>query len=56
MARIGISDDAAARYLGIIEQRIRHVVQSCYEGKRIVIFSGGAAKGTKEVLEEIEGE
>lgn len=33
--------------------RIRHVVQSAFNGKRIVIFSGGEAKGTEEVLAEI---
>src|SRR5581483_6388940 len=26
--------------------RVRHVVQSAFNGKRIVIFSGGEAKGT----------
>ena len=35
--------------------RVRHVVQSAFDGRRIVIFSGGAAKGTDEVLREIEG-
>ncbi len=35
--------------------RVRHVVQSCFNGKRIVIFSGGEAKGKDEVLEEIRG-
>jgi len=35
--------------------RVRHVIQSCFNGKRIVIFSGGEAKGTDEVLEEIKG-
>lgn len=36
-----------------LEERVRHVVQCCFEGKRIVIFSGGAAKGREAVLEEI---
>ena len=36
-----------------LEERIRHVKQCCFEGKRIVIFSGGAAKGRDAVLEEI---
>jgi class I fructose-bisphosphate aldolase len=31
------------------------VVQSAFNGKRIVIFSGGEAKGTDEVLAEIRG-
>lgn len=34
--------------------RIRHVVQSCFNGKRIVIFSGGEAKGTDELLQEVK--
>ncbi len=38
-----------------MEQRIRHVVKSCFDGRRIVIFSGGEAKGTAEVLAEIQG-
>jgi class I fructose-bisphosphate aldolase len=38
-----------------LEQRIAHVVKSCFDGKRIVIFSGGEAKGTEEVLAEIRG-
>ena len=32
--------------------RVRHVVQAAFDGRRIVIFSGGAAKGTDEVLRE----
>ena len=35
--------------------RVRHVVQSAFNGKRIIIFSGGEAKGTEEVLEEVRG-
>jgi class I fructose-bisphosphate aldolase len=38
-----------------LEDRTRHVIQSSFNGKRIVIFSGGAAKGTDEVYEEIRG-
>jgi len=34
--------------------RVKHVVQSAFDGKRIVIFSGGPAKGREEVLEEIK--
>ena len=39
--------------IGTLADRVRHVVQSAFNGKRIVIFSGGPAKGTAEVLEEI---
>ncbi len=38
-----------------LAERVKHVVQSAFNGKRIVIFSGGEAKGTDAVLEEIKG-
>jgi class I fructose-bisphosphate aldolase len=38
-----------------LAERVKHVVQSSFNGKRIVIFSGGEAKGTEAVLEEIRG-
>ncbi len=41
--------------IATLEQRIQHVVQSAFGGRRITIFSGGAAKGTDAVLEEIRG-
>ncbi|NBW40974.1 class I fructose-bisphosphate aldolase [bacterium] len=40
--------------IATLEERIRHVVQSCFNGKRIVIFSGGESKATEAVLEEIQ--
>lgn len=33
-----------------LEDRVRHVVQCCFAGKRIVIFSGGESKETHSVL------
>lgn len=39
--------------IGTLAERIRHVVQASFGGKRIVIFSGGATKGTEAVLEEV---
>lgn len=36
-----------------LADRTRHVVQACFAGKRIVIFSGGEAKGTEDLLKEI---
>ena len=38
-----------------LEDRVRHVVQSAFNGKRIVIFSGGEAKGSDEVIAEVRG-
>ncbi len=37
-----------------LADRARHVVQSSFAGKRIVIFSGGEAKGTEEILSEVK--
>ena len=33
--------------------RVRHVVQSCFNGRRLVVFSGGASKDTDGLLDEI---
>jgi len=41
--------------IATLADRIAHVVQSAFAGRRIVIFSGGAAKGTEGVLEEVRG-
>ena len=38
-----------------MEDRIRHVIQSSFNGRRIVIFSGGETKSTEELLSEIKG-
>ena len=32
--------------------RVRHVVRSCFNGRRIVVFSGGAAKGIDAVYQD----
>ena len=32
--------------------RVRHVVQACLGGRRIVVFSGGAAKGEDSVIQD----
>ncbi|HWP65784.1 MAG TPA: class I fructose-bisphosphate aldolase [Candidatus Limnocylindria bacterium] len=36
-----------------LADRVRHVVQAAFGGRRIVIFSGGEAKGNEAVFEEI---
>lgn len=40
--------------VGKLSERARHVVESCFNGKRVVIFSGGEAKGTEDVLKEVK--
>jgi class I fructose-bisphosphate aldolase len=37
-----------------LADRVRHVVQSCFEGKRIVIFSGGAKTGDDELYDQMK--
>ncbi len=34
-------------------ERVRHVVQSAFNGKRIVIFSGGESRDTDALLEDV---
>ena len=36
-----------------LAKRIAHVMQCCFAGKRLVVFSGGEAKSTEALLEEI---
>ncbi len=48
--------DAAKAYAGgdwsTQAKRVAHVVQSCFAGRRIVVFSGGAAKGADAVYQD----
>jgi fructose-bisphosphate aldolase, class I len=37
---------------GTLPERVRHIMQSCFNGRRIVVFSGGAAKGEDAVYED----
>ena len=41
--------------IATLADRVRHVVQAAFNGRRIVIFSGGAAQGRDALLEEIRG-
>ncbi len=38
-----------------LAKRVAHVVQSCFGGKRIVVFSGGESKGLDGLYEEVRG-
>lgn len=50
-------DAAAKAYQSIpvstLAQRIEHVVQSCFAGKRLVVFSGGEAKDPEGIFDEV---
>ena len=39
--------------IGTLADRIKHIKQSSFNGRRIVVFSGGGAKGTDALLNEI---
>lgn len=38
--------------ISTLEERVRHVVQSCFQGRRLVIFSGGETKGMDGIFED----
>jgi class I fructose-bisphosphate aldolase len=38
-----------------MKDRVKHVVESCFNGRRIVIFSGGESKTTDDLIKEIQG-
>ena len=40
--------------ISLLNERIKHVVQSCFNGKRLVVFSGGSSKDKESLLEEIK--
>lgn len=40
-----VQDDAAARFA--------HIVQACFGGRRLVVFSGGEAKGQDDIIKEV---
>lgn len=37
-----------------LENRVKHIMQSCFNGKRIVIFSGGTMQNKEDLLEQID--
>ncbi len=38
-----------------LAKRVEHVVQACFGGRRIVVFSGGESKGLEGLYEEVRG-
>lgn len=45
--------ESAGFDLSSLDKRIAHVMQASFNGRRIVVFSGGGAKGTDAVYDEI---
>ena len=37
-----------------LSMRVRHIMQSCFNGKRLVVFSGGASKSEYDIIKEIQ--
>jgi class I fructose-bisphosphate aldolase len=52
-------DAARKAYEGVdistLPKRVEHVMQCAFNGKRVVVFSGGEAKGLDAIFEEIRG-
>ena len=50
-------EEAKAIYENIpsttLTARVKHIVQSCFNGRRMVVFSGGAAKDRADILQEV---
>lgn len=46
--------EKAGTKLETLTDRVRHVVQSCFDGRRIVIFSGGASRDTEGLLADVK--
>lgn len=43
----------AGRDLSRLASRVKHVVECCFQGKRLIIFSGGVTKDTNAVLDDM---
>lgn len=41
--------------IGTVADRVRHIVQSAFNGRRIVIFSGGSKRGDEPFFDDIRG-
>ena len=41
--------------INTLSNRVKHVVQSCFQGRRLVVFSGGNSKDKASFLNEIRG-
>ena len=45
--------DSEKIHIRDFEESIRHVVKSCFAGKRLVVFSGGATKSNDSIMVEV---
>ena len=39
--------------MNTLEERVRHIIKTAFDGRRIVVFSGGNAKGEEDIYNEI---
>lgn len=49
-----MSKDSNIAAPSALTEAIKYVVRSCFNGKRIVVFSGGLAKTSEEILKEVK--
>jgi class I fructose-bisphosphate aldolase len=40
--------------IGTLAARVKHVVQACFDGRRLVVFSGGEAKDEAGLLDDVK--
>jgi class I fructose-bisphosphate aldolase len=38
--------------IATLPERVKHIMQCCFDGRRIVVFSGGAAKGEDSIFDD----
>ena len=39
--------------MNTLEERVQHIIKTAFDGRRIVVFSGGSAKGEEDIYNEI---
>lgn len=39
--------------ISLLKERVRHIVESCFNGKRLVVFSGGVSKSLNDIYDEV---
>jgi class I fructose-bisphosphate aldolase len=44
----------AGKDLSTLTKRIEHIVQACFNGRRVVVFSGGESKDKQGLLNEVK--
>jgi len=49
-----MSKESGIEHITTLSDAVKHVVRSCFKGKRIVVFSGGVTKSESDILNEVK--